>query len=174
VFALDQSIPGNFAAGAAPDGGTDAVHVSADALCQSAAEDAGRGGTFRAWISSSGTSALEYLTSLGMNGPWYRPDGFLVAENRTALVTSAGSTGIAAHIVLKADGSFAAPGPPPLTIVWTGTAPDGSAGVNCNDFTTASTTVDSRAGQTVAKHLVWSAVDIVSCDTLQALFCFEE
>src|SRR5690349_8365685 len=52
--------------------------ASADHICQTLADAAQIGGTWRAWISTTTVHAIDHI--LG-NGPWYRIDGALAFPN---------------------------------------------------------------------------------------------
>jgi hypothetical protein len=56
--------------------------AGADAICQARAQAAGLPGTYRAWLSTAGASALSRL---GSASGWVRPDGKLVARSITDL-----------------------------------------------------------------------------------------
>jgi hypothetical protein len=165
VFVTSVEVAGNFAgAFSALDGGTDTVHAAADAICASEATDGGVTGTFRAWISSTTTSANAYFTALGMDGPWYRPDGVLVAWHRSNLTTG---NGIFAQIVLDRSGKFQ------LEVnAWTGTNANGTTAENCTNF--SSTSGNGMRGVDVTKDLLWAAFSTQGCPTTNRLYCFEQ
>ena len=134
AFVTKSTTNGGFATedagtdGGAPPG-ADGAHKYADATCNAEAHAAGLGGVFHAFISSSGADALTYFTSLSMNGPWYRPDGFELASSRADLVSS---TALHTQLALSADGTFA---PTLGSFTWTATNSGGSlSATSCADF----------------------------------------
>jgi len=100
--------------------------AGADAKCAARAAAAGLSGTYKAWLSSSTTSAASRLTHATV--PYKRTDGVTIANNWTDLTDGAIAEPISrdefGH-VLSSAGS-----------VWTGTADDGSSkgSFGTNDF----------------------------------------
>jgi len=116
-------------------GGGATGRESADLICQTLADAAAIGGTFRAWLSTTDEDAIDHIQG---NGPWYRMDGALVFPNRASLAT----TPMAAISVDEHLGH-----PDPFYESWTGTALGGHLAplgnrlsVTCWDWTS---TVDS-------------------------------
>ena len=146
--------------------------ASADAICQTLADAAAVGGTFRAWISTTTVDAIEHITG---NGPWYRMDGALAFPNRATL----GTTPLV-PIMIDEKGGF----PDPFYESWTGTAlggylaPLGSRqSVTCWDWTS---TVDStQVGGVVvdidASGASWTELATGYCSPFRRrLYCFEQ
>jgi hypothetical protein len=147
--------------------------VAADAVCAAQAAGAGVPGTFRAFVSTTAASAVQYFAAYGMDGPWYRSDGLAIAANRAALLgsTLVGSSPIGAQIALLPSGQFAAD----LTeSVMTGVGAGGVRGTaNCQDFTSASSSVQTVGGR-VSRRDTWAIDSTITCDTAMALYCFEQ
>jgi hypothetical protein len=173
VFTTHASYPADFAAnftadgGSVPDGG-DAVHAAADAICN--AEAAGKvSGTFHAWVSSPAATASTYFASLSMNGPWYRPDGTLVA---TAASNLTDTNGISSQIALGPDGKFVGD-----ALVATATTATGAydSTNSCSAFTSNSSAGSVRSGRTAYKDVIWASNNFAACSsTSLALHCFEQ
>ncbi len=94
----------------------------ADAHCQTSADDAGLGGTWSAYVSGGGTSAIVRIAE----GPYYRIDGVLIANDKADLVDGS----IAAPINITETGGHLD------TFVCTGaTESGGSTGYDCHGWT---------------------------------------
>jgi hypothetical protein len=148
------------------------AHEAADAICSAEAASAGVGGTFRAWISTTAMGAGAYFMSHQMVGPWFRSDGFMLASN---LVELTSADGIRAQIALRANGTFATD----LTlIVMSGDDGTGQIGSdNCQDFTSRLATDKTTRGRIAYKgpHWAsWGTDNLVTCDQLMPIYCFQE
>jgi len=100
--------------------------AGADAKCQAGAEYARRGGTWIAWLSDSGTDAIDRVAS---DGPWYTLDGHLAFAHKVDLAGTPGAV-----IEVDQDGGIVA-----TSSYWTGTQLGGTKDVaNCNDWTSES------------------------------------
>ena len=166
VFATTAVYTGDFAAAAT------SVHAAADTICND--EAAGKlTGTFRAWVSSSVTSARQYFANYSMTGPWYRPDGLEVAASVADLWDNASPSpnGTHAQISLGADGTFTGSEFVATATVSTGT----NAADNCNGFTSASTnSLYTRGSPNAWKDDIWGSRALESCGSPLALYCFEQ
>ena len=153
---------------------------SADIRCQTLANLASLGGTFKAWLSDDTTSAASRMAQ--SSGPYVRVDNVLLAASFTELVT----TGPRQAIFLTerctqppaSDGGGPCPSAPYL--VWTGTAADGSAtpGSTCSGWTSSSGP-GVRAGSAAPSDIAnWSTFcngtgsGVCSGDAL--LYCVEQ
>jgi hypothetical protein len=146
--------------------------ASADAICQTLADAAAIGGTFRAWISTTTVDAIEHITG---NGPWYRMDGALAFPNRARL----GTTPLV-PIMIDEQGGM----PDPFYESWTGTAlggylaPLGSRqSVTCWDWTSTvdSTQVGGVVGDIDASGATWTELATGYCSPFRRrLYCFEQ
>jgi len=131
VFVSSLRYPANLRAA----GGGATGREGADTICQTLADAASLGGTFRAWLSTTDKDAIDHIEGAG---PWYRMDGLLAFPNHAALAT----TPVHAIAVDEQGGT-----PDPYYESWTGTAlggrimpPGTRLSVTCWDWTS---TVDS-------------------------------
>jgi hypothetical protein len=156
--------------------------AGADATCQQLATNGHLSGIYKAWLSSSSATAAQRLTH--GTGPYALMNGVVVAAGWAGLTGGA----LLAPINVNEKG-----GPPPTTsntcgstnpsIVWTGTAPDGSlgaVGATCADWTTAGTSGGGVLGLADHTDKSWtdgcSSVSASStiCGTNAALYCVEQ
>ncbi len=156
VFVTSQTFKGNMGGAA-----------GADALCQQAADDAGLGGTFVAWISDDSRDAPDVLPQ---HSAWFRTDGALVAINRNVLTNP--SRDLAAPINVDEYGVKIVG----WGIVWTGTSDDGKGtSRNCDNWTAVGYT---RGGSGEANSTTgsWTSGTGVSsgCGGPSSLYCFEK
>ena len=156
AFTTSQSYAGNGFGGLA----------GVDSKCQIAANSAGIGGTYKAWISGSSVSASARLAHSGE--PYRRTDGFIVANNWTDL-----TDGILIRSMDRDE--FAAPSPP---YVWTGTRADGSADgfLHCDNWATISSLDAGTYGVAGSLSSYWTAFDYRdSCPSQYlGLYCFQQ
>lgn len=146
--------------------------ASADAICQTLADAAQLGGTFRAWISTTAVDAVEHITG---TGPWYRIDGALAFPNRARL----GTTPLVPISIDEQGGT-----PDPFYEAWTGTAlggylaPLGSRqSVTCWDWTSTidSTQVGGVVGDIDNNSASWTELATGYCSPFRRrLYCFEQ
>ncbi|HYX20905.1 MAG TPA: hypothetical protein VFA98_08685 [Thermoanaerobaculia bacterium] len=151
--------------------------AAGDAICQTAANGAGLGGTWKAWLSTTTTSAASRLTHA--NVPYQLVDGTQVASSWNALVSGAplkNAINLDEHgnYVTFNDGSE-------LGYTWTGTATDGSTSTEtCLDWTFSDNNCSAIHFGTVGTDGYvdsrWTARGAPACCTVQvfALFCFEQ
>lgn len=141
-----------------------AAHLRGDELCQKAAETAGKTGVFRAWLSTTEVLARKHFRDNGLDGPWYREDGELVASNLDALIAG---NGLVAPIFFGPDGY-------PAFRAWTGTDQYGAALLNCDNFT------DNTTGSAYCSYAdegseTWSHTINIACTSPgEGLLCFEQ
>ncbi len=143
--------------------------AAADAVCQSLATSAGfrNPGTYKAWLSDDAFSAASRIKS---NGPWSRPDGVLVARDKSALLGGR----LFSPVSLTEQGRYFA-----SAWAWTGTLGRGviAAGANCGNWTSASPTLLGKRGDSSVTLGEWTDADgwyTASCDRLLRLYCFED
>lgn len=147
--------------------------TAGDALCQSRADVAGLQGSYRAWLSTEGTDAIDRLSITA--GAYYKVDGTLVAKGRDELIT----TGVRSSINLTEYGL-----PPAQSTsnvfpskVWTGTTASGvrSVGSTCSNWTTESGNSNTGiAGSTLPLQTwSWTFSSIPACVNFLALYCLE-
>jgi hypothetical protein len=124
-------------------GGKADALASADALCTNAAATAMLGsGPWKAWLSTTATSALSRISDVG---PWYLVDGTTMAfANKAAL---SGPAKVDGEKWLNQDGK---PNGLFSLRIWTGTTTSGSSATeNCMDWTSALATKKGSCGTTL-------------------------
>ena len=152
-----------------------------DQICNSLAANAGRSGTYVAWLSTSSVNAVSRLTP--GSGPFRRPDCAIVANDIAQLtsgITTGGSNPLANPIILTEGGM-----PVGETVVWTGTSSDGTAsGYDCAGWT-STTSIGSVSGTLGdssnadcssygGDQYGWThCADNGNCGAPQRLYCFE-
>jgi len=146
--------------------------TGADALCQDAAENGiVPPGKYVAWLSTSTKDAKDRLVD-SPDG-WYLPDGVTKIADDLADLTS----GSIQNFIGQDEKGVAISG----ESVWTGTAPNGSAGNNpgdCNSWTAASASVHAKTGLNGNASSSWTDVfndflpPLGPCDGLRRLYCF--
>ena len=136
----------------------------ADDLCTTAARAAEKGGTWKAWVSSSFETAYSRMADAG---PWSQEqaDGGRVRTfaNKAGLLSTQ-----LARIALDEHGRSAA-----ARFFWTGTSDGGTGlGPSCNQWTVMS----SGGGiyGTGDPGPSWSHYSILSCGLRSSLLCFEQ
>lgn len=138
-----------------------------DAICQNLARAAGLPGTYLAWLSTSGGSPSTRFTRATV--PYTLVDGTVIANSWTDL-----TDGSLLHAVNKTESGAT----PPFLETWTDTAFTGAVldnAENCADWTSSSTA--SQAGVSGATNSVtrtWTANLFSSCDTSNAIYCFQQ
>lgn len=153
-------------------GGQATGRASADYICQTLADAAQIGGTWRAWLSTTDKHAITHIQG---NGPWYRIDGQLAFPNRATL----GTTPMVPLLIDEQGGT-----PDPFYEAWTGTAvggflaPLGSRqSVTCYDWTSTvdSTQVGGVVGDIDASGSSWTNLATGYCSPFsRRLYCFEQ
>ncbi|MEM6989375.1 MAG: hypothetical protein AAF721_02720 [Myxococcota bacterium] len=145
----------------------DASQVAlADQRCQLAANNAGLGGNWVAWVSGALGDAVDRLPADG--GPWVLLDEAhsLVAEDVADLTDGS----IATAISVDQDGD--AVGAP--FAVWTGTGVSGTKDVDtCLDWTVATSAQDGMQGNHAQTTGSWTRALSPYCSTNARLYCFE-
>jgi hypothetical protein len=169
VFVSNTKLAGNFAS---PSGLAGNV---ADSKCQSFADAANLGGTWKAWLSDSTTSpSLRFERA---TVPYTLIDGIVIASNWTSLTSGALLHGVDKSETGTSESNAG---------VWTATdytgAPliSGQSGTtfpigDCSDFTSNTSGPPYPAiGLGGATDITWSYVYLVGCDQLEHLYCFEQ
>lgn len=137
--------------------------AGADQTCNTLATAAGIGGTYRAWISVSGTDALDRITSAG---PWKLVTGEVVADDKAGL-----ASGSLKHLVDK-DETGKTP-PEAEDRVWTATGANGRFnGPDCTGWTSEGPdgiVGEARNGDTGK----WTALGDEGCGQVNRVYCFE-
>lgn len=160
VFVTAQRFSGSLASGGNLAG--------ADAACIGAAQTAGMGGNWKAWLSSSTVDAIDRVSDVG---PWYDLGGTLIFSNKANLATVplAG---------LWKDETGASLG---SDRIWTGTAVGGQyiedlgpGSKPCGDWMDASISSTAKIGQIGRRDSAWTAFAGTTCDQQAHLICFEQ
>jgi len=160
------------------EGGQATGRASADAICQTLADAASLGGTFRAWLSTSDLDAIDHITG---TGPWYRLDGAVAFPNHASLGTTP-------QVPISIDEKLGHPDP--FYESWTGTGVGGHLAATslssptCLDWTS---TVDSDSikgvlgvfgegsGELDGTGPQWTNYGAGFCTPFaRHLYCFEE
>jgi len=144
--------------------------LAGDTICQTLARDAGytNADKYRAWLSDTSMNAIDRLVG---EGPWARPDGVLVAKNRTDLLDGLLLTGIAQ----TERGNYLS------HAVWTGTQITGScrgcaSTLSCENWGSASSSIKGKHGGSSRTYHGWSDVEEsgdITCNNAGHLYCFE-
>jgi hypothetical protein len=168
--------------------------AAANAICASEAAAAGLGGTYLAWISSTGSGGTSPSTWTGSTGEYVLPDDTEVAASITKLRGVHGNPGGAASDLLHSidevgcdgqtvdvSGTFeacTAANPVAANSTWTGTLDNGTpAANNCANWTSSTTT--GQVGNANGRATGWSgtgagANSAVSCSSSYNLYCVEQ
>jgi hypothetical protein len=155
MFASSQLVTGNV-------GGL----TGADALCATWAGAAELGGTWKAFLSVTGTNAPSRLSEAG---PWYNVSRqYKVFNNKTGFT-------VGAINAIRTEYNVVATGD-----AWTGTKADGTAElVNCNNWTSSAATSYASVGTpsvTLANGAGWmnKGGNAPSCGGSLRVYCFEQ
>ncbi|MCA9677206.1 MAG: hypothetical protein H6709_07835 [Kofleriaceae bacterium] len=138
--------------------------AGADAICQDLARAAGIAGTFRAWLSTSGTPAISRL---GAARGWVRPDGLPVADTLADLR--------AGHLLYlpTLDEHGVDHGEQQIM---TGTGIDGAVSptaTTCDDWTSATSGANVALGSSRVSSSGWTHDYLEeSCATGHRMYCF--
>ena len=176
------SIAGSGNLGSWPAAGGFTGIDAGDAICRNQARAGGLPNpqNYKAWLSGSITDAVDRLVS---NGPWVRPDGVLVARNKSDLVDWDGIfTSISINENLEYFTQFINDTD---NDVWTGTDSFGRAtGMHCNDWTSGEEQHLGDAGIATNALELWArklgyleyepGVFELECSKPLRLFCFED
>lgn len=135
----------------------------ADSICAQRALAGGLAGTFKAWLSTSTTSAISRL---GSASGWVRPDGLPFANSQADLVAGR----ILYPLRLDEFGTdvFA-------TKAFTSTLGEGTlnGGVStCSDWTSTIDQIPAGAGLTSLSTTGWTTGAFAPCGSQQRLYCF--
>ena len=138
----------------------------ADAKCQAAADAAGLGGTFMAWLSDEDSTAAERFKTLAL-GPYIDTKGATVAGGWGDLTDGT----LNAPIMHDENGDDRS-----NSSVWTGTEANGSgASTNCQNWTSASAAVNGTDGVSDQVNDGWTnRAGEFDCAAFRRLYCFEQ
>lgn len=144
--------------------------AGADLFCQALASQAGLAGTFRAWVSTTTSSAASRMTPAAV------PYVTLVAGQPAVVVadswTDFTDETLDAPIIRTETGEVCT-----SDHVWTNTFAAGSAPhdvVSCQGWTSASSSDIGIVGSTTAVTSDWSFTLNRACDSLQGLYCVQQ
>jgi hypothetical protein len=156
-----------FVSSTADSGGEIQGLSSADAACQFAANQAGLGGTWKAWLSDSTTSASQRLHHSTI--PYKLLDGAQIADDWNDLTDGS------LQNIINIDQTGQELGVLDNNAVWTGTFADGTgAGDYCNDWTSSSSSDLGIVGIFTLSTDSWSWEVPYPCDQIAHLYCFEQ
>jgi len=145
--------------------------AGADAKCQLAADNIAPGSAFLAWLSITGTNAVDRVVG---EGPWYSADrATLLFTGKTMGANPLVGLSPAAPITENELGQIL----PKDTFYWTGTKGAGVASAqNCVGWTTASgAAAGGNGGETGEASLLWTFTNgNVACNTPASLLCIEK
>ncbi|HEY1818182.1 MAG TPA: hypothetical protein VGG74_37825 [Kofleriaceae bacterium] len=134
----------------------------ADDFCTASAAAAHLPGHYVAWLSSTTTSAVSRL---GSARGWVRPDGKPFADRASDLAIGR----MFYPLRLDENGDDLVSVTALSAPVATGTNPDGTAGLNCSDFTDSGGMID--VGFVDATTAVWTAYTSSPCTSELRLYC---
>lgn len=141
--------------------------AGADAWCQSQANQASLGGSWKAWLSDSLTSASSRLSHY--SGPYKLVDGSTTVANSWNTLISGNLSHIINMDQFKADASS--------IVTWTNTNADGtinSTTNNCSSWTSQSSALSGNSGQSGFADSQWTKFNSSTCNSYRPLYCFEQ
>jgi hypothetical protein len=143
---------------------------AADELCQNAAVNAGRNGTWKAWISDNNNNAIDRIADVG---PWYLvgTSEYIVFENKAGMTQNP-----LRPIDHDEFGDVISFDPQIIgNEVWTGTNSDGTnSGLNCSNWAFGDT-LDGKAGDYELNDVRWTNTTTPrGCEWQNHLYCFEQ
>jgi hypothetical protein len=139
-----------------------------DRLCNDAANVAGLGGSWKAWLSATDVDAISRIADVA---PWYDAKRQNVVFATKAQLATTPSRAIS----MNETGTVLTGG---QEAVWTGTRSGGVRdGTQCSDWTAAEATASATYGLYMSKDASWTrnvfdAKDV--CNVAHALYCFEQ
>ena len=141
--------------------------LAGDTKCQTYADAAQLGGSWKAWISDEVSSpAARFLQSAN---PYFLLDGTMIATDWTDL-----TDGLLLHAIDVDENEI----PVPLAEVWTGTNTDGTVAVGnsiCFNWASIAVTDVADVGRTDVADAQWTAIFVQSCERNNVhLYCFEQ
>jgi len=143
---------------------------AADAICNKLAGDAGLLGSYTAWLSDSGTDAIDRVTHGEV--PYLLVDGSLVADDFDDIINCGNPNCLQTSIMVTETGNET--GSP--TATWTGTASDGTKIINenCVDWSSASDGKTGRYGVADSTGPGWTSSQTTLCPFRVRLYCFQD
>ncbi len=135
--------------------------AGADAKCQALATAKGFTGTFKAWLSVTGTNAATRITA---NGPWVLPSGLVLAKDRAQLIS-----GTLENPPNKDENNATLPLAEDR--IWTASSAAGVyTGPDCNGWTGGG---NGLVGEAEHKNSQWTALGNEDCGQVNRIYCFE-
>ena len=149
----------------------------ADALCAAAAATGKLPGTWIAWLSQSGELIPNAIDRIPHDGPFYRLDGVLVAQDKARLASGT----LNAPIITTETGALLTSPSREEARVWTGTVSNGTLVNDCNQWSSSSSVVFGTLGSlTYITNGIWTnnggpgaGFTSWGCQTRARLYCFE-
>jgi hypothetical protein len=136
----------------------------ADQKCQTLATQAGLSGTFKAWLSSSTTSASTRITHASV--PYIRFDGVIIANDWTDLTDGK----LIVPINLTEYGTIAS-----TSNVWTNTTASGGIASSTNTCSNwGATSGLGIRGQNSSTSGAWTYKGSTKCSSFLLLYCIQE
>jgi len=163
VFVTSTTYNGNLK-GTAVDG-----LAGADAKCQERADAARLTGTYKAWLSTSDTSASSRLYHSPI--PYKLVDGMVIDDNWDDLTKEGSALN---NPIYRTEQNVSSE--PNGYAVWTGTSSSGEiVGFDhCLDWTSASSTKTAPIGHSNITNFRWTFESTPDCSNLNSLYCFEQ
>ena len=162
-----------FVTSAKYDGDTGGLSGADISRCQSLANTAGLGGTWKAWLSDSNFHTKDRLTH--STNPYKRLDNIQIADNWTDLVD-----GTLDNSISKDEYGSSIP-PTEQTDVWTGSTIYGTIETanpgydnTCVNWDTSSSGTYGRIGDDSLSDSHWTVNGFTSCNTMRRFYCFEQ
>lgn len=141
------------------------VLAAADSLCMAAAQSINLPGTYKAFVSTQSTGAIDRIVG---NGPWLNMAGKVAFNNKSGLLV-----GPLAALTYDERGRDLKAISTELR-AWTGSGVNGRVSENCNDWTSSNTLAPWGNGD--ATDSSWMAHDnsLAGCSSKFRLYCFEQ
>ncbi len=140
----------------------------ADKLCNALATAAALGGTWKAWISVTGTKAASRLSEVG---GWHLV-GAGGAAGGVVFADLGATTLAAARAINRTESGGDVVGM--VYPVWTGTLENGTVGETCADWTSAAAAKSGTRGASNGTIGWTEHAAPGSCDEKKAIYCFEQ
>ena len=165
VFVTSQKFSGNL-------GGVQGANSKCNVLATAAGLPGA--GKYRAWLSSDTDAPFDSFFQ--SNLPYRRPDGTLVADSWSDLV----SGGLGAPISVSETGVSIGGGANDCSsldkLVWTNTGPAGTLDneAHCDGWTVAQALIKGGAGNLGNINFGWTDLCQLGCSSMARLYCFEQ
>jgi hypothetical protein len=144
--------------------------AGADNLCQTSANAALLGGTWKAWLSSGAPNqpASNAVDRIADVGPWYRLDGEKAFNNKANLMTGP-------LVALNVDENAHKAPHGTVIPVWTGTRAGGTwSGEDCSQWLEGITLRSAVYGRAETLGSTWTDAGMIDCGGKHSLYCFEQ